>query len=170
MAVPDWPTTYGYNMFFFPISKWTGGIFYEHSHRLVGVRVGLLTTILAVWLWSKESRAWMRWLGVDRLFRGCTARRVGRTARGVVQGPDWNFSRDAGAVFFALVSAIALFTSRCGFAIPLTLTSRRSDARGEPRPAGTRNYGGCFCSHLRDLPAIDLGRNDAASARGTGDS
>src|SRR2546427_9736556 len=64
MAVPDWPTTYGYNPFLFPISKWTGGIFYEHSHRLVASGVGLLTTILAVWLWLKESRAWLRWLGV----------------------------------------------------------------------------------------------------------
>ena len=27
MAVPDWPTTYGYNMFLFPISLWKGGIF-----------------------------------------------------------------------------------------------------------------------------------------------
>ena len=34
MAVPDWPNTYGYNMFFFPISQWVGGIFYEHTHRL----------------------------------------------------------------------------------------------------------------------------------------
>ncbi len=43
MAVPDWPTTYGYNMFFFPISKWVGGVFYEHTHRLVATvcrRVG----------------------------------------------------------------------------------------------------------------------------------
>ena len=30
MAVPDWPNTYGYNMFFFPLSQWVGGIFYEH--------------------------------------------------------------------------------------------------------------------------------------------
>ena len=35
LAVPDWPTTYGYNPFTFPISKWVGGVFYEHSHRLV---------------------------------------------------------------------------------------------------------------------------------------
>ena len=54
MAVPDWPTTYGYNMFLFPISQWVGGIFYEHTHRLVASGVGLLTTILAVWLWVKE--------------------------------------------------------------------------------------------------------------------
>ena len=33
MAVPDWPNTFGYNMFLFPVSQWVGGIFYEHSHR-----------------------------------------------------------------------------------------------------------------------------------------
>ncbi len=64
MAVPDWPTTYGYNMFLFPISQWVGGIFYEHSHRLVASGVGFLVTILAVWLWLKEERRWLRRLGV----------------------------------------------------------------------------------------------------------
>lgn len=48
MAVPDWPTTYGYNMFLFPVSQWVGGIFYEHTHRLWASGVGLLTVILAV--------------------------------------------------------------------------------------------------------------------------
>ncbi|HYG33496.1 MAG TPA: hypothetical protein VEC99_01850, partial [Clostridia bacterium] len=56
MAVPDWPNTYGYNMFFFPISQWVGGIFYEHTHRLLASGVGLLTTILALWLYGKKSR------------------------------------------------------------------------------------------------------------------
>src|SRR5438093_930868 len=64
LAVPDWPTTYGYNMFFFPISKWVGGILYEHTHRLVASLVGLMTAILAAWLWLKEERRWLRWLGV----------------------------------------------------------------------------------------------------------
>jgi cytochrome c oxidase assembly protein subunit 15 len=50
MAVPDWPTTYGYNMFLFPVSQWVGGIFYEHTHRLWASGVGLLTVILAVGL------------------------------------------------------------------------------------------------------------------------
>lgn len=40
MAVPDWPTTYGYNMFLFPVSQWVGGIFYEHTHRLWASVVG----------------------------------------------------------------------------------------------------------------------------------
>jgi len=35
MSVPDWPNTYGYNLFLFPISKWVGGVFYEHTHRLL---------------------------------------------------------------------------------------------------------------------------------------
>ena len=44
LAVPDWPTTFGYNMFLFPWSEMVGGIFYEHSHRLLGAGVGLLTS------------------------------------------------------------------------------------------------------------------------------
>lgn len=68
LAVPDWPTTYGYNMFLFPPSYWIGGIFYEHTHRLFASFVGLLTTVLAVWLWRKESRPWLRWLGVAAFF------------------------------------------------------------------------------------------------------
>src|SRR6478752_7122020 len=64
LAVPDWPNTFGYNMFLFPISKWVGGVFYEHTHRLLASAVGFLTTILAVWLWLKEDRRWLRWLGV----------------------------------------------------------------------------------------------------------
>lgn len=65
MAVPDWPNTYGYNMFAFPVSQWVGGIFYEHTHRLVGSFVGLLTTILAIWLWARETSGRVRWMGVS---------------------------------------------------------------------------------------------------------
>jgi cytochrome c oxidase assembly protein subunit 15 len=64
LSVPDWPNTYGYNMFFFPVSQWVGGIFYEHSHRLVASGVGLLTTILALWLYGTKARSWMRWPGL----------------------------------------------------------------------------------------------------------
>ncbi|MBI5864740.1 MAG: COX15/CtaA family protein [Planctomycetes bacterium] len=60
LAVPDWPNTYGYNMFLFPLSKMTGGIYYEHSHRLFGVLVGLTTLTLAVYLTRVERRGWVR--------------------------------------------------------------------------------------------------------------
>ena len=67
LAVPDWPTTFGYNMFFFPFSKWIGGIFFEHVHRLIASTVGFLTIILTVWLWRSESRRWVRNLGYAAL-------------------------------------------------------------------------------------------------------
>jgi cytochrome c oxidase assembly protein subunit 15 len=70
MAVPDWPNTYGYNMFFFPVSQWVGGIFYEHTHRLVASGVGLLTTILAIWLYGKSARRVLRWGGLVLLAVG----------------------------------------------------------------------------------------------------
>jgi cytochrome c oxidase assembly protein subunit 15 len=62
MSVPDWPTTYGYNMFLFPYSKWVGGIYWEHSHRLIASGVGFLTLILAGVTFWKEKRSWVRWL------------------------------------------------------------------------------------------------------------
>jgi heme a synthase len=63
LAVPDWPTTFGYNMFLYPISGMVGGILYEHSHRLLGALVGCLTLVLTLWLWLQEPRLWLRWLG-----------------------------------------------------------------------------------------------------------
>jgi cytochrome c oxidase assembly protein subunit 15 len=70
MAVPDWPNTYGYNMFFFPFSSWIGGIFYEHSHRLVASLIGLMTLILAAWLFGKRSRPVLRWGGAALVLGG----------------------------------------------------------------------------------------------------
>jgi cytochrome c oxidase assembly protein subunit 15 len=70
MAVPDWPNTYGYNMFFFPVSQWVGGIFYEHTHRLVASGVGLMTTILVLWLYGRSARPFMRWAGMALLALG----------------------------------------------------------------------------------------------------
>jgi cytochrome c oxidase assembly protein subunit 15 len=63
LSVPDWPTTYGWNMFTFPPSKWVGGIRFEHTHRLIASTVGLLTVVLAVWLARREPRPGVRRLG-----------------------------------------------------------------------------------------------------------
>lgn len=66
MSVPDWPNSYGYNMFTFPPSLWlgkhAGGIFYEHSHRLMASVVGIMSILLAIWAWRTEKRRWVRWL------------------------------------------------------------------------------------------------------------
>jgi len=62
LAVPDWPNTFGYNMFTFPISHWVGGVFYEHTHRLAGTLVGMLALLLAGWAYFAEPRRRVRWL------------------------------------------------------------------------------------------------------------
>ncbi len=63
LAVPDWPTTFGYNMFFFPVSKWVGGIFFEHTHRLIASAIGFLSIILAFWLAFSKAERWIKTLG-----------------------------------------------------------------------------------------------------------
>ena len=70
MSVPDWPTTYGYNMFLFPISKWIGGIFYEHTHRLMATIVGLLVVALTRWLGGSPARKPLAIVGVVELLAG----------------------------------------------------------------------------------------------------
>jgi cytochrome c oxidase assembly protein subunit 15 len=54
-------------MFLFPPSKWVGGIFYEHTHRLMGTVVGMLSIALVVVAWKTEQRRWVRWLAVSVL-------------------------------------------------------------------------------------------------------
>src|ERR1700694_4642338 len=67
LSVPDWPTSYGWNMFTFPPSRWVGGIFYEHGHRLIASTVGFLTIVLAAWIWLQDPRQWMKRLGAAAL-------------------------------------------------------------------------------------------------------
>jgi len=64
LAVPDWPTTFGYNMFLFPVSKWIGGVLFEHTHRLIASTVGFLTLILAFWLWRDDDRSSLKTLSL----------------------------------------------------------------------------------------------------------
>ncbi len=58
LSVPDWPLSYGQLM-----PPMIGGIFYEHGHRMIASFVGLLTVVLALWLWRGESRGWVKKLG-----------------------------------------------------------------------------------------------------------
>jgi cytochrome c oxidase assembly protein subunit 15 len=64
LSVPDWPNSFGYNMFRFPPSKWVGGILYEHTHRLMGTVVGFIAIVLVAVAWKVEPRRWVRWLSV----------------------------------------------------------------------------------------------------------
>ena len=60
LAVPDWPTTFGENMFLYPVSKWVGNVFFEHAHRLWGAAVGMMTIAVVMWSSLKERRRWVR--------------------------------------------------------------------------------------------------------------
>ncbi len=64
LAVVDWPNTFGSNMFLYPLARMTGGIYYEHAHRLFGALVGLTTISLAVRLWRCDSRSWVKWMSL----------------------------------------------------------------------------------------------------------
>lgn len=108
LAVPDWPLSYGQ-----VIPPMVGGIFYEHGHRMVATFVGMLTVILAIWLWRKERRRWMRVLGVVAL-GAVIAQGVlgGLTVLFLLPTPISVSHAALAQTFFALVSSIALFTSK----------------------------------------------------------
>lgn len=112
LAVPDWPTTFGYNMFLYPLSEMVGGILYEHSHRLMGSIVGLLTAALFIMLLVKLTPRWLKWLGFSAL--------IAVIVQGVLGGLRVTELSLTLAIihaclaqaFFALLCGICLFTAR----------------------------------------------------------
>ena len=74
LAVPDWPNSFGYNMFLFPPNQWVGGILYEHTHRLMGTVVGFLSVGLVVRAYGPARRPGVRrWAGVMAAVCGALA-------------------------------------------------------------------------------------------------
>jgi cytochrome c oxidase assembly protein subunit 15 len=140
LAVVDWPNSFGYNMFLYPLSRMTGGIYYEHAHRLFGTLVGLTTLVLAVHLLRVERRSWVRRLallavvvvvvqgilgglrvtGAFTLSTSPTAMTPSITLA-IVHGV-------LGPTFFALMVAIAVFVSRTWTEAGEPLASRHAHA------------------------------------------
>ena len=111
LVVPDWPTTFGHNMFFYPWSEMVGGIFYEHSHRLLGATVGLLTVVLAVVLWLTEQRRWLRRLGLIALVAVILQGVLGGLRVVLIEQKIAVIHACLAQAFFALIASISLFTS-----------------------------------------------------------
>ncbi|MBI1802839.1 MAG: COX15/CtaA family protein [Ignavibacteria bacterium] len=113
LSVPDWPTTYGHFMFAYPLDQMVGGIFYEHSHRMIASVVGFLTVILAMWMWRKEDRRWVRNLSyvalgtviLQGVLGGLTVLLMLPTAISVSHAT-------LAQTFFAIVVTLALITSK----------------------------------------------------------
>ena len=108
LSVPDWPLSYGQVM-----PPMTGGVLFEHGHRMIGATVGMLVIGLAVWLSRVEKRAWMRklgwiavvWVSVVGLLGGLTVK--------LMTPPPVSMTHTCLAqLFFSLTVAIAVFTSR----------------------------------------------------------
>ncbi len=115
MAVPDWPNTYGYNLFLYPWQTWVYGpfkLFIEHGHRLFGTLVGMIAIAFLVSTWCCQRRANLRWLGAAAL--------IGVVAQGALGGlrvlaDEVQIAKIhgiVGPVFFAFTVALASITSR----------------------------------------------------------
>lgn len=115
MAVPDWPGTYGKNLFLYPYQTWLFGpfdLFIEHGHRLLGAIVGLIAIITVVVAWVTEPRRWVKWLSVGLL--------VAVIGQGVLGGMRVVLSDRTlamvhgctGPLFFVICVSLAVVTSR----------------------------------------------------------
>jgi cytochrome c oxidase assembly protein subunit 15 len=124
LAVPDWPLSYGTWM-----PPMVGNIFYEHGHRLIAASVGLLTIILAVWLWLREPRRWVRRLGLAALatvvLQGILG---GVTVLFLLPRPVSIAHATLAQVFFSLAVSLAVFTGPAW----QSPTERRRDSSRPP--------------------------------------
>lgn len=111
MAVPDWPTTYGYNMFLFPVSQWVGGVFYEHTHRLIASGVGMMSMILAVWLLRVEPRRWVKTLGLALFAAACLQGLLGGLRVTLYKDEIGIFHAMLAQAFFCAAGILAVATS-----------------------------------------------------------
>jgi cytochrome c oxidase assembly protein subunit 15 len=123
LAVVDWPNSYGYNMFLYPLSRMTGGIYFEHAHRLIGSLVGLTTLVLALYLLRVESRRWVKGLGLAALVMVIVQGILGGlrvTGTFTMSSSPEDVSPNLalavvhgvlGQVFFSTMVALAVFTS-----------------------------------------------------------
>ena len=117
MAVPDWPSTFGYNLLLYPWQTWISGpwdVFIEHGHRLLGMVVGCLTLALcAVTLRSAVPR-WLKTSVILAL--------VGVLAQGLLGGMRVLLDQRSlaflhgclGPAFFAYCAALCVFMTPLG--------------------------------------------------------
>lgn len=111
MAVVDWPKSFGYNMFLYPLSKMTGGIYYEHAHRLIGFLVGMTTLFAAIVTQRVEARRWVRtlaWVAVVAVVIQAILGGLRVTERSLTLAMSHGIFAQ---LFFSTLVALAAFTS-----------------------------------------------------------
>lgn len=115
MAVPDWPATYGHNMFLFPWAEWFWGpwdLFLEHGHRLLGALVGLLSLVLAAVVWRSEQTPAVKGLALAAVVLVIVQGLLGGARVLLDDKTIAKVHACTGPLFFAVATAIATLTSR----------------------------------------------------------
>src|ERR1700740_2000560 len=122
LSVPDWPLSYGTLT-----PPMVGGVRYEHSHRVIAAGLGVLTVALAILIWVKDERRWLRWFGVIAV-AGVVVQAVlgGEVVRQLLH--YWLPVMHAcfAQIVFAAVLSIAVFTSRWWISDRPVLEERRA--------------------------------------------
>ena len=112
LAVPDWPNTFRTNMFLYPLSRMTGGIYYEHAHRLYGALVGLTTIVLAATLVATERRRKWIWVVAALVVAMVMVQGVMGGLRVIDRSVPFAISHGVfGQVFLATVGLVWAFTT-----------------------------------------------------------
>jgi len=132
LAVPDWPTTFGENMFLYDFWNAPFGVRVEHMHRVYGAAVGLATIVLCVWLLAFEPRRWLRGLGVLALCAVVLQGILGGTRVTRVSTLLAAIHGISGQAFFGLMVALCVFTSRKWY-----IERRGADRPGDLRAVST---------------------------------
>jgi cytochrome c oxidase assembly protein subunit 15 len=110
LSVPDWPTSYGS---YYKLPPWTGGIVYEHSHRMIAEVTGALTITITVWTFLADRRRWMKALAIGALSTIIVQGILGGMTVLHFLPPLISSAHAAvGQTFFCIACAIALFTGR----------------------------------------------------------
>ncbi len=112
LAVPDWPTTFGVNMFLYDFWNAPFGVRVEHTHRLYGAAVGLATLALCGWFLAFESRRWMKGLAVAALVVVIVQGILGGTRVTQLSTLLAALHGCLGQAFFAMMTALAVTTGR----------------------------------------------------------
>jgi cytochrome c oxidase assembly protein subunit 15 len=110
LSVPDWPKSFG--TWFPSLRQLAGGAFFEHSHRVIAGGLGIFTLVLAVLIWRKDNRRWLRWFGVIAV-AGVAVQAVlgGEVVRQLLQYWLPVIHACFAQIVFGAVLAIAVFTS-----------------------------------------------------------
>jgi len=117
MAVPDWPATFGHNMFLYPLGDWFWGpwdLFLEHGHRLLGAAVGMLSLLLAAIVFRRQGSPALRWLVIAAVVLVVVQGALGGLRVILDDKTVAKVHACTGPLFFAVATAIAVLAGRRG--------------------------------------------------------